>query len=411
MPTTKEEKEHFRRVAGELFSVQWLESAQQHRLQKLWHRKDELAQLELASLGHAIEALAKHGKWLKDTARAARNQPAGGHGHLFEIMMLGGLAAGGSKVRPMPARTAGYDAQITLPDGHMLRASIKNHDLSSHEAAFREGCQVLDAVARARVASSGGSWSLTAGSLTHMGKRTLQALVEQMQVMPLMGSGRQYRLPGSETAIQFSPLMFPGIQPPSYQLVVRSPAHANEQANFRNKLLKAIDAFALHSPLSELYSNVIFMRVHATADVDALRSLASELLQQPGCVVGAVFFTQSSVAREKSGSVISYYLPVALTSRYMQRGVKLAVMQLSGKVVNRPTALQLMSTHGSLGDVTGQYLFQRGHLYYPLRVGDKALSLATPGPGIQTSAVFRDAGGAEAVFTVRRPDDEELMVL
>ena len=153
------------------------------------------------------------------------------------------------------------------------------------------------------------------------------------------------------------------------------------------------------------------MRVHATADVEALRSLASGLLLQPGCVVDAVFFTQSSVAREQSGSVISYYLSVVQTSRYMQRGVKLAVMQLSGKVVNRSTALHLMSPHGSLGDVTGQYLFQRGHLYYPLRVGDEALSLVTPGPGIQTSAVFRDTSGAEAVFTIRRPEDEELMVL
>lgn len=410
-PTTKEEKEHFRRVAGRLFSVQWLESAQKHRLQKLWARQDELAQLELASLGHAIEALHAHSRWLKDSARAARNQPVGGHGHLFEIMMLGGLAAGGSTVKPMPAGTAGYDAQIALPDGHVLRASVKNHDLSSHEAAFREGCKVLDEVARARVASCGGSWSLIAGALTHMGKRTIQALVQQMHAMPLMGAGRQYRVLEGEAAIQFSPLMFPGVQPPSYQLIVRSPAHANEQANFRNKLVRAIDAFSRHSPLSDSYSNVIFMRVHATADVDALRSSASELLRRPDCVVDAVYFTQSSVAKEHSGSVISYYLSAVQTSRYMRRGVKLAVMQLSGKLVNRPTALQLMSPHGSLGDVTGQYLFQRGHLYYPLQVGDEALALVAPGPGIQTSAVISDSSGTKTVITVRRPEDEELIVL
>ena len=389
---SKEELLRLRRVAGELFSVRWLESAQQHRLQKLWARQDELARLELASLGHAVEALVEHGKWLKDTARAARNQPAGGHGHLFEMMMLGGLVAGGSQVRPMPARSAGYDAQITLPDGHALRASIKNHDLSTHEAAFREGCRVLDAVVRERVAGSGGSWSFLAGSVTHMGKRTLQALVDQMQAMPLAGPSRHYRLPGGEAAIQCAPLMFAGVQPPSYQLVVRSPAHDKEQANFRNKLVKAIDAFALHSPLSDLYSNVVFMRVHATADVEALRALATELLQQPGCVVDAVYFIQASVAREKSGAVISYYLPTVLTTRYQQRDVKLAVSQLTGNHVNRPTALQLMSPHGPIGDVTGQYLFQRGHLYYPMRVGDEFLSLATPGPGIQTSAVFRDGG-------------------
>lgn len=410
-PTTRAQKEEYRAAVGRQFGVQWLESGQQHRLQQLWARRDELALLELATLGHAIEALKSHDKWLRDAARAARDQTVGGHGHVFEIMMLGGLAAGGSQVQPMPARTAGYDAQITLPDGHVLRASIKNRDLSTHEGAFRKGCQLLDAIARARVAASGGAWSLSAGSLTHMGQRTLQALAQQMSSMPLVGQGRHHRLLEGEAAIQSAPLRYPGVLPSSYQLVVRSPAHAKEQANSRNRLVKAIDAFALHSPLSERYSNVIFMRVHATADVDALRGLATELLQQPGCVVDAVFFMQPAVAREGANSVISYYMPVVQSTRYTQRSVKLGVMHLGGKQIGRPTALQLMTPYGLLDDVTGQYVFQRGHLYYPLQMGADPMSLAAPGPGIQTTGVIREPGGAEAHVSVRRAEDEELLVL
>jgi hypothetical protein len=410
-PTTKEEKQRFRAAAGRLFGAQWLELGQHHRLQRLWARKDELALMEIVTLGHAIEALEGHDKWLRDTARAARDQPVGSHGHIFEIMMLGGLAAAGAQVQPMPARTAGYDAQITLPDGHVLRASIKNRDLSTHEAAFRQGCQRLDAIARARVASSGGAWSLAAGSVTHMSQRTLQALADQMMSMPLAGQGRHHRLPEGEAAIQSAPLRYPGVLPPSYQLVVRSPAHVKEQANFRSRLVKAIEAFALHSPLSEQYSNVIFMRAHSTADVDALRGLAAELLQQPGCAVDAVFFMQPAVAREGVNSVISYYMPVVQSGRFRERRVKLAVTHLGGKQIGRPTALQLMTPYGLLDDVTGQYLFQRGHLYYPLVNGAEAVSLATPGPGIQTSAVYREPGGAEAHIAVRRADDEELLVL
>lgn len=407
-PTTTEDRDRFRWAAAELLGAEWLAEDGQHRLQRLWRRTDELALLEQASLGHAIEALGGHDKWLRDAARAIRRQPDGGHGHIFEIMLLGGLAAAGARVTPAPARTAGHDAWIELPGRHVLRASIRNHDLSSHEASFRASCRELDAVVREHVGSSGGVWSVIASSRTPMTKRTLNALANHIAATPLEGAGRHVRLLGGEATLQTTPLGFAGALPPSYQLLVRSPAHAREQSNFRSKLIKALNDFASHSSVPDTYSNVVFMRVHATADVSALRHLAAELLAEPGCVVEAVYFMQSAVAREERGTAVTHYMPAVTTERYRQRGVKLRVMTLAGLAACYGTALQLQSSHGALADLSGQYVFQRGHLYYGAGACAWLASLQAPA-GMQVSAYGSAADGG--VVSVVRPEDEELTVL
>lgn len=403
-----QDPERYRALVKDLFNPQWLTCGGSHRVQQLWTRRDDLAKLELASLGFAIDALAPHRQWLTNAIRAAKKQPAGSHGHLFEIMLLGSLAAGGMQLMPKRANAPGYDAEIVLDNGHVLRASIKNHDLSTHEAAFRDSCEKLNSMVKARVGQSGGSWSVRAYSPGHMDKATMQSLTEKMRVVPLIGvEGTNQVGPAS---LVVSPLAWPDVLPGSHQLVVYSPAYELEQPNFQRKLARAIDDFARHSPRGEPYSNVIFMRVHATADVAALQELAKLQLAEPGCVVDAVYFLQSAVTREAAGWVISTYISSAATTRYERCGAKLTLQMLAGRSIERPTRLQVQSSTGAMADVSGQYLFQRGDLYYPLVI-DQELALPSRGAGLRSIGVYEDHEGNRMNVGIRTPGDDELLIV
>ena len=160
---------------------------------------------------------------------------------------------------------------------------------------------------------------------------------------------------------------------------MHSPPHQNEQDNFRSKLRTAITSFAKHSPRADSHTNVVFMRVHATANVDDLKAVAEQLLLEAGCVVDAVYFIQRAVAYEGAMPVITHFLPVAMTEHFRERGVKVRLKQLAGKQVHQATASEIMGRAGMLANLTGRYVFQRGHFYVPVTEQGKA-TLISPGP-------------------------------
>lgn len=213
--TPPEEMQQFRGLVEALFNPLWLSGDEGHRLQRLWARKDELAQLELAALGYAIEALQDHPRWLADTARLIRNQPVASHGFLCEIMTLGSVDVVDAQLRPMGKNAAGYDGEITLADGHVLRASVKNHDLSSHEAAFRTNSLAFAGVVRNEAWGSGDAWRVILYSVAPMQASSIQGLTDQLKAVG-MSNGRPYMLTEAEAGLQIDPIRDPSVLPSSY---------------------------------------------------------------------------------------------------------------------------------------------------------------------------------------------------
>lgn len=407
---TLEELRRCRESIARLFNAKWLDQQGEHRLQILWRRKDRLAQLELFALAHAIDSLAPdHQDWLSVCAKTIRKQPQGAHGHIFEMLMIGALVAGGGRVAPMPSRHAGHDVEVTLGDGHVLRVSIKNHDVSMHEAQFRQGCRRLKEHVEPRVRGSGGAWRVFAGGVKYFDSNAFKSLEKLLSQTPMQPAHLRSR--DGHLGVSISPLGFPDVLAGSYQLIVRSPNHPNEQDKFRKKLRDAVRAFSKNSaPLRIEYSNVVLMRVHPTANITRLHQYAEELVADASHQVDAIVLYQAAVANSGGTSTITYHAPAATSELFRNRGVQLQMNMGVGQSTNKPTSLQLLATIGEPVELADQYLFQRGHLYYELKENAAPLWLRGYGPGIQSSGIFRTDSG-DLHVRPRKSEDDELMLL
>ncbi len=367
---THKDFSEYREYVASLFNLIWLEQAGTHRLRKIWRRTDELAKIEVASLGFFIEQLyGQHKKWLTDTARAIRNQTQTAHGLIFEIVTLGSLAARGMNIQPMKKNHPAYDAEVTGQDGNLLRVSIKNHDLSMHEARFRFDSKRLANVVRRRVLASDGAWQAVIRSRTHLDAQAFEEIAGILRRSPIRpGELAPHLFPKRGASIQLRRLLHSIYRPGSYTCNVNCPQAAQEQTRFISNIDKAIQAFNKHSQRGRGHSNVIFMRVHGSADIEGLRRYAQEAISKPECSVDLIMFYQSIIGHNRTKQAITYYACDVVSPRYTGPNFKFPLQFISGEVVTRPLGRTLVDIASSgqlpVDDITGEYSYQQGHLFY-----------------------------------------------
>ena len=131
-------------AVSDLFSDTWLNEDGGHRLQILWARRDYLSTTELYCFGEAILKLSQDNrKWLESTAKEIKKDAASSHGLITEIITIGALSTDDGVIKPCPSSNPVYDYEISFDTGYKHKISVKNFDISIHEKAFREKCEII----------------------------------------------------------------------------------------------------------------------------------------------------------------------------------------------------------------------------------------------------------------------------
>jgi hypothetical protein len=412
----QEEFNTYRPFIESLFNPEWLRQSSPHRLRTIWRRTDKLAKVEVASLGFFIKQLqAEHRKWLADTARAIRDQAQRPHGPIFEIVTLGSLAARGMNIRPMSKNYPGYDAEVSGQDGHTLRVSIKNHDVSTHEEQFRFESARLANIVRRRVLASGGGWQAVIRSHTHLDTGAFEEIASILRQSPIRSgeiAPHLFRTRGA--SVQMRKILNPKYLPGSYTCNVSCAQTAHEQNRFQKNINIAIKKLDQYSPRDPGYSNVIFMRVHGSADVEGVSRYAREAISRPGCSVDAILLYQAVVGHQHTAQGITYYTSEVISPHYKGPSLKFPLQFLSGTVVKKPLGRSLsdVSSEDALPvvDITGQYSYQRGQLLYRLHGSDTSFAFPDSLPGIEQKLVSEQPSGT-IYFSQPFMEDEDLFLL
>ncbi|WP_229412061.1 hypothetical protein [Massilia sp. Root1485] len=413
---TPEDFSKYRVFVESLFSSTWLAQSAPHRLRTVWRRTDKLAKVEIASLGFFIKQLEpEHKRWLADTVQDVKDQDQSPHGPLFEIVTLGSLAARGMNVRPMKKHFPGYDAVVSDRDGYNLRVSIKNHDISTHEKQFRFESARLANIVRRRVLASAAGWQAVIRSRTHLDTSAFEEIARVLRATPIRsGELAPGLFPKRGASIQMRKLSDSKFLPGSYTCNVMCPQTAYEQARFRKNINIAIKKFDEHSPRSPEYSNVIFMRLHGSADVEEVRRYANEAIAKEGCSVDAILLYQAVVGYDNITQGITYYATHVVSARYKGPSLKFPLQFLSGAVVSKPLGRELVIASSEevthVDDIASEYSYQRGELRYRVQEGRTAFEFPDPIPGIKQKLSFRHHDGI-VQFSQPCIEDEDLVLL
>lgn len=414
---TQKEFSAYRDLVESLFNSNWLRQSAPHRLRAIWRRTDKLARIEVASLGFFIKQLqGEHRKWLADTARTIREQTQSPHGLLFEIITLGSLAARGANVRPMRKNHPGYDAEVSEGNGHTLRVSIKNHDISTHEEQFRLQSARLANIVRRRVLASGGGWQAVIRSRTHLDTCAFEEIARILRLSPIrsgeIAPPSLFRKRGA--SVQMRKLPYPKFMPGSYTCNVSCPQTAYEQDRFQKNINDAIKKFDQHSPRAPGHSNVIFMRVHGSADVEGVSRYAREAISRDSCSVDAILLYQAVLGHKHTTQKITYYTCEVVSPRYTGPSLKFPLMFLSGDVVGKPLGRGLYDVSNEdappVDDITGEYSYQRGQLCYKFDGSSSPFMFPDSPPGIEQKLV-REHHDGEIHFNQPFVESEDLFLL
>lgn len=411
---------HFTAVE-DIFSKIWLDQApDKHRLQKLWHRDDNLATLELEALGRAVGIMnGVDAAWVKQTARAARANPDNCHGPIFELVAAAMFATAGMKVRPMPKKAPGYDLELPFDDGHVVRMSLKNHDMSTHEKRFHEGCERVRAVARHTIQKIARRAQILIASETSLHASEFNAIARAIAGIRAVSSYPQtievgrasvtYRLLDAAAGSQFHDDYY------SDTVIVVCPQHENEQKKFVSKLKDAENSFAKTTRRSPSATHALLMRLHQTADIKALEKHADTMLAREDSSLDLVILYQPSVVRTSDGaSVIANTVAKVGDMRARSPERSLKIRSLVGEYSSEPSQLVIpMSGLGSLP--TGSYMYQRGSHFVRFTETESGVRegwMQSPASGIQTYAVLDGAGvGEQVIFSGKFAPTEDLLIL
>jgi hypothetical protein len=423
--SNQQEVELAKKFIVDAFGADWLESKDNatHPIKRLWNRDDALISIEFVSLGKAIQDLQTiDKKWLDKRIQDIKRNAQTAHGYVFEIMAISMIAMGGMKVKPSKDSTPGIDATIYFDDGFEINASIKNHDISEQERFFRERCHLARRKALDHLKKIGTSATVNIQNSEALTKKEWEDVEEAIESYRIISATDSvtHTAKGKST-ISIYPLdAHPGFNEFSSDhfsdsFLVISAQHRNEQLNFKSKVLSGAKNLAKHATASETSSNVIILKVHASADVDGLTQYAKELLDTDSSLanISAVILYQTQYVRHSSGQpVVSHHTQTALSNDSSLDGHAIYMSPMFGVTSERPPNNLLTSASHPTFDLKGRYVFQAGDHFYMVEdtPNGKKASIAYLGPGLHAHSVKID-GNRGILFRGKFPKDENLTVL
>lgn len=403
------------------FNKNFLEQNGNHRLQKLWSRRDSLSTNELVSLGLAINQLrASAPKWLKETIRKIRSSPLGGHGFLTEILICGQLAVNEGTLTPAASKQPGYDALATLANGNQHFISIKNHDLSDREREFTSSGDSIRSVWRTRLQRAGESRAL------HIIAKTPLTAQHRKEIQEFIKNSRHlegnFICCGGDITLKITPIHTEANLSRKYvseHVLIIAPQPDGEQLRFKKKLQEAFENIKKNVKRKDNSCNAIIMRVHPTADIAWLQTLAMQFINDNiDSACDAVFLIQPSVVRSAASSQIHYTVQLASNLKFAQSGGGVQApyrYQFGiGSFSMEPTKLMLTGSDGPLNEIGPRmYFYQKGD-YFSIFDSDGnggfTGNVTNPGNGILQHALFQTPEGEFTLAGIFPPTDDLYIV-
>lgn len=419
-----EKSEEYLQDVADLFGEEWLGKNEGHRLQILWSRKDYLATTELFGLGFAINKLkSKHKNWLTGLANNIRKQPANAHGFLAELIVCSLFLSDDAVVRPAKKNSPGYDLEIEFEGDFKYLYSIKNHDISQHERKYQLRCAELKAAFSTRMQKLKTHGALRIFSEKYLDDDAFDRIIDfvsshlkkKQTYNYLSGAVQIHFVKLDEQGSPFATNYF------SSEVIVISPCHRNELKNQIDRLHKAVENIAKHVPESESYFRWLWMRVHSSADVAALKKAAEELVKDgPSIGVDGVIFIQPSVVQNGDNSEIHTIFDFAARTdhqgfaRSVMRGKMFMRLEFPvGSFSQTPPELLLQTPDGAIKISSGQYFFQRTDYYIKAnKTPDGWLGeMKSPASGVQFHSVVEFENQPDLILQGIYPDSEELLFI
>ncbi|MCM2547236.1 hypothetical protein ACVCIC_00020 [Burkholderia glumae] len=401
------------------FNKNWLESNDTHRIQKVWHRDDPLATLEILSLGQALLTMQRiDAPWVKEIVRKSREDGNKTHGWIFELIGASMFAEAGMDVAPMPKNFPGYDVEIRFADGYKMKVSFKSHDMSAHEEGFQNGCHQLREIASSRFRGTSPSFFLQISCTNHLDKTRMGAVHEWINLLISDLKEQNQCITLGDTSMMWSAprhgfnrvALHPAYYSDTIQVFSRQ--HHREQRRFEKNIFEAEKKFHDSTKQSSDSCHVIMMRVHTTANIGLLATYAEQILNEPRSKADAVWFYQPGVAHDNGSTTLTHtFKPVIHPGRYgLTHQIKTAVP--FGKVLFEPTELRLVGPGVNI-PMQDSYFFQQADHYSPAsKDAQGAMNglVNSPGTGIRIHSVFENATGS-MVLSGKFPLIDELLIL
>jgi len=191
--------------------------------------------------------------------------------------------------------------------------------------------------------------------------------------------------------------------------LIIAPAPPREQERFLKNIRTAALKFKKISR-GENKWNVVFMRVHALADVMYLCEAAQQILSSPDMPVDHLIVYQPSYVRNAENRSFLHHAVIPVVSeRFVVSRNPPTPIRMSppvGVAHNSPSLFVAGAAQQALSVLSNMYVYQQGDIYRSASEGEYA-SLASPVSGIRQHAVFR---GQIYSDSMQAPYDDLLVV-
>lgn len=380
------------------FGVAWLSQPNGNaRLQKISRRFDHLANLELYTLGAAILLLHQngHGAWLKDKVRTIRKSPTS-HGLITEIIVYPTIGLGSQRLVPAPPKTPAYDFSASSSEGDIYYLSVKNHDITDEAKAFARQSTHLRKLWRERLARERKHRALYLWSDLPLSPNDFELAFQHIRSEHGTVVGGPISLKSSlhlKVALLTDPLTLAASETSDTVSVV-APGSPREQERFQKNLRAAADKFR---PLGRNAGkwNLLFMRVHVSADIDYLRALAEQTLSRSDALVDGIIFHQPAYVRDSANaSLLHHAFRAVFSPRYVTSRSPAIPLRFTPPVgscsLSAATIEVVADGIRACSLPPNTYLFQQGDIFraYPQSSWSSPMSLTSPACGIREHVVL-----------------------
>ncbi|MEK5358197.1 hypothetical protein [Paenibacillus sp. FSL L8-0709] len=420
-----------------VFTTTWLTApTQDHRLRKLWQRKDVLSTIELYSFGHALTVMNKiNAQWVKGQVKIIKDKDDNNRrGAFFEIIGLSQLADSTSyKVIPAPHSQAGFDATIQFSGLPETRLSLKSYGRSIHDRKFEEYGTQLESTLLSLMKKVGlhyaefiiiymrdkspqaEDWEYLQSEMPHLIRRFKRANNRKngAHFIPLVISfqGWEIRIRQSSRINTVDPRMI------SYSLLVFAPHHFNECRNLYNKLDAAQANFTKHVKDNST-TNIIFIHVPLTISVNQCEKWTQQYFEDNREATSQmVIFYQCALAHdinEATNTLVHTFYPVQNPSQSIPKQVFHFTAPV-GRVSLESTQIQLVIDGVPIPEFSldSSYMFQRGRYYNKaIKVENGSIEgeINLLAPGIHQASVIELQGQLLVCNGNYEPTDELLIL-
>lgn len=400
----------------------WLkESVGQHRLQKLWKRRDALSTCELYTLAYSIDKIENvDEKWLEYQIKQTKSDNENNQlGAFFEIIGLSMLIDPNYSVIPAKRNQTGYDAVIDFLNNGTTKLSLKKFSHSTHEKNIKRNFDGIRDEIVNNFSNSPYKIQIVIKSEYYPRPSEWEDLRLEIPKIAELYSDRYMlhtignwivtleNLPPDNDE-SFAEDIF------SYTFIGQVQYHKNEQQNFISKLEDASIDFVKYIPKVDRQSNALFVNLPETSSVVDLVSWTIEYFQdRRNTTIDSIIFYQPYVSTNISSdtSQISHYFRcINRDNSIYCNDCKVHTHVPVGIIDRNPPSWSLLINGKLEHRIDNSYIYQSGEHFIKFQRTEHGYSgnLRKKGPGIYTNLVL--PMGKRATLTQRRFEDNLLII-